>query len=78
MGDGDGRARPVACVLEAPGREGLVVAGSVRSITLVIDDALRHEESEALVRLASGVDAWLAVRDAAGEVIPWRLREAWA
>lgn len=69
-----GSKQPAQCVAESDG-VGVVLAGSVRSIGLVIEDALRGDEGEAFVLSASGVPVRLLVRDAGGEPVAWKLRE---
>jgi hypothetical protein len=55
--------------------EGHVLAGTPRSIGLVIDDAHRLEQDYAFVQTASGEPLWLPVTDERDTLIPWAVRE---
>jgi hypothetical protein len=69
-------AKPqVQTVVEHAGMDGYVVAGTPRSIGLVIDDARRHGAAIVYIKLASGEGAWLPLTDEKDHAIPWAVRE---
>ena len=74
MGGGPKGRQPAQCVAEAVGQPGVVLAGTVRSISLVLEDAVRHGECAIFVRLASGEGGLLPMLSASGERVVWRLR----
>lgn len=67
---------PQQTVVEPDG-VGQVLAGSVRSIRLLLVDALADPDvSEVFVVTASGEPVSLRVRDEAGRPVAWDVREA--
>lgn len=71
---GGSAKKPAQCVVETDS-VGYVLAGTVRSITLVIADARRQGADYAYVRSVSGEPTALAIFDQDGDAIDWRLRE---